>query len=114
MLNTWHLVQYQRYYTSWTAYVRRQAVQLDASGALLLSDEALRDRLCDVLAADGGGFAPKPRILVCAPSNAATDELLERLLREGFVDGDARGYRPDVLRVGFEEALSEPVRQART
>ena len=30
--------------------------------------------------------APKPRILVCAPSNAATDELLERILREGFKD----------------------------
>ena len=38
--------------------------------------------------------APKPRILVCAPSNAATDELLERLLREGFRDfGAGRSER---------------------
>lgn len=28
-----------------------------------------------------GGIAPRPRILVCAPSNAAIDELLERILR---------------------------------
>jgi hypothetical protein len=26
-------------------------------------------------------LAPRPRILVCAPSNAAIDELLERILR---------------------------------
>lgn len=26
-------------------------------------------------------LAPRPRILVCAPSNAATDELLERVMR---------------------------------
>jgi hypothetical protein len=28
-------------------------------------------------------LAPRPRILVCAPSNAAIDELLERILRWG-------------------------------
>jgi hypothetical protein len=32
-------------------------------------------------------LAPRPRVLVCAPSNAATDELLERILAEQFCDG---------------------------
>ena len=31
-------------------------------------------------------LARKPRILVCAPSNAATDELLQRIMDHGFVD----------------------------
>ncbi|KAF8408092.1 hypothetical protein HHK36_007233 [Tetracentron sinense] len=39
-------------------------------------------------------------ILVCAPSNAATDELLSRVLDRGFIDGKMKVYRPDVARVG--------------
>lgn len=31
-------------------------------------------------------LARKPRILVCAPSNAATDELLQRIMNHGFLD----------------------------
>ena len=30
--------------------------------------------------------APKPRILICAPSNAAADELLQRIMTAGFHD----------------------------
>ena len=30
--------------------------------------------------------APKPRILICAPSNAAADELLQRIMGTGFHD----------------------------
>ena len=55
----------------------------------------------------------KPRILVCAPSNAAVDELLERVLRGGFVGREGGAYRPSVCRVGSDEALNEGVRQAR-
>ena len=31
-------------------------------------------------------MAPKPRILICAPSNAAADELLQRIMGTGFHD----------------------------
>ncbi|KAE8656295.1 alcohol dehydrogenase-like 7 [Hibiscus syriacus] len=44
----------------------------------------------------------KPRMLVCAPSNAATDELLARVLDRGFIDGEMKIYRPDVARVGVD------------
>ena len=54
---------------------------------------------------------PRPRILVCAPSNAAIDELLHRILRGSFRDAGGASYRPDVVRVGSEEALSEDVKQ---
>jgi hypothetical protein len=32
-------------------------------------------------------FQTKPRILVCTPSNAACDELLTRVMTDGFCDG---------------------------
>lgn len=41
-------------------------------------------------------------MLVCAPSNAATDELLTRVLERGFIDGEMKMYRPDVARVGVD------------
>ena len=47
-------------------------------------------------------LCPKPRMLVCAPSNAATDELLSRVLDRGFIDGEMKVYRPDVARVGVD------------
>eukprot|EP00878_Enallax_costatus_P044800 GHUV01053549.1.p1 GENE.GHUV01053549.1~~GHUV01053549.1.p1 ORF type:complete len:139 (+),score=28.74 GHUV01053549.1:398-814(+) len=57
------------------------------------------------------GLAQRPRILVCAPSNAAIDELLERILRGTFRDVHGNIYRPDVVRLGSEEALSSEARQ---
>lgn len=51
----------------------------------------------------------KPRMLVCAPSNAAVDELLTRVLDKGFLDGELRVYRPDVARIGAD--ASSPAAQ---
>lgn len=108
MLNVIHLVQYQHYY-----------------GALLkkLAPESYR-QASDILNSFGGTgtgsiddvlqnmdqnlfpmlhkLCPKPRMLVCAPSNAATDELLQRVLDRGFIDGEMKIYRPDVARVGVD------------
>lgn len=47
----------------------------------------------------------KPKILVCAPSNAATDNLLERVVSRAFTNGDGGVYRPTVIRVGAADAL---------
>lgn len=47
---------------------------------------------------------PKPKILVCAPSNAATDELLGRVMLRGFQDLEGSPYFPNCLRVGNSEA----------
>jgi hypothetical protein len=35
---------------------------------------------------------------VCAPSNAAADELLQRVMDYGFCDNDGKVYRPNVVR----------------
>ena len=45
-----------------------------------------KDSMSDGLSRTLPNLARKPRILVCAPSNAATDELLQRIMDHGFLD----------------------------
>eukprot|EP00741_Cyanophora_paradoxa_P002945 tig00000655_g2858.t1 len=48
-----------------------------------------------------GGATERPRhILVCAPSNAAIDEIVIRLLEVGLFNADGLLYTPNVIRVG--------------
>lgn len=113
VLNTWHLVHYQRYYTS---LQRQVSEQLRKGAAPRTTNTAAQGILAPAAANEPlPVHIPRPRILVCAPSNAATDELLDRLLRDKFVDADARPYMPRVIRVGSENAsLSPEAQQVRT
>lgn len=77
ILNVWHLVLFQRYYTSLVAALAADA-RAGAAGVGLQS--ALERRLPNL--------AAKPRVLVCAPSNAAADELLQRVMDAGFAGAD--------------------------
>ncbi|KAL7116642.1 hypothetical protein ACP275_03G017000 [Erythranthe tilingii] len=106
MLNVIHLVQYQHYYTALLKKVAPESYkQVNESS----SDNVAVGSIDEVLQSmDHNLFrtlpklCPKPRMLVCAPSNAATDELLSRVLDRGFVDGEMKVYRPDVARVGVD------------
>ncbi|KAJ2787502.1 DEAD-box type RNA helicase, partial [Coemansia helicoidea] len=51
------------------------------------------------------------RLLVCAPSNAAVDEIVRRLM-EGIRDGTGTTFRPRVVRVGQLSSVSSTVREA--
>ncbi|CAI7817898.1 unnamed protein product, partial [Closterium sp. NIES-53] len=129
MLNAIHLVHYQRYYHSLLAKLA------PAASATLLPDDPVSAGAgsegagsAEAVGSGGGSIedllesmdrlaprrqvrvARKPRMLVCAPSNAAVDELLSRVLSKGFLDGEMRTYRPDVARVGAEAAT--PAAQA--
>jgi AAA domain len=42
----------------------------------------------------------KRRILVCAPSNAAVDEMVLRVMQQGLVDGKGNGFVPAIVRAG--------------
>eukprot|EP01038_Epipyxis_sp_PR26KG_P004254 gene4254-6033_t len=42
----------------------------------------------------------KPRILVTAPSNIAVDNIIQRIMESGFIDGNGGTYNPNILRVG--------------
>ncbi|KAI7727640.1 hypothetical protein M8C21_003431 [Ambrosia artemisiifolia] len=107
MLNVIHLVQYQHYYT---ALLKKLAPESYKQETETLSSETASNGSIDQVLQnmDQNLFrtlhklCPKPRMLVCAPSNAATDELLTRVLDRGFIDGEMKVYRPDVARVGVD------------
>lgn len=42
----------------------------------------------------------KPHILVTAPSNTAIDTIIQRIFINGFYDGTASKYNPNILRIG--------------
>ncbi|KAI7846383.1 hypothetical protein COHA_000094 [Chlorella ohadii] len=48
----------------------------------------------------GKSEGPKARVLVCAPSNSALDEIVLRLISVGLTDQDGRVFTPNVVRVG--------------
>jgi len=89
ILNALHLREFQAYYTrvgdaAWAA-CRTSARGGDDDPSAWLKE------LAD----------SRPHILVCAPSNVAVDNVVERLFAKGFVDGQLRPYRPDVVRIGM-------------
>jgi hypothetical protein len=46
----------------------------------------------------------KPRLLVCAPSNAAVDNIILKIMDDGFVDGSGQRYNPSMIRVGVGQS----------
>jgi senataxin len=108
MLNVIHLVQYQHYYAALLKKLAPESYK-QLNGAPSILEPVGTGSIDDVLQSmDQNLFrtlpklCPKPRMLVCAPSNAATDELLSRVLERGFIDGEMKLYRPDVARVGVD------------
>lgn len=51
--------------------------------------------------------AQRPRLLICAPSNSAVDEILTRLTKCKFFDGQGREYCPELARIGADDRVSE-------
>ncbi|KAJ0251719.1 Uncharacterized protein HA466_0126370 [Hirschfeldia incana] len=106
MLNVIHLVQYQQYYTSLLKKLAPESYkQVNGSSSVTIvpgSIDELLQNMDQNLSRTLPKLCAKPRMLVCAPSNAATDELLSRVLDRGFIDGEMRLYRPDVARVGVD------------
>jgi senataxin len=84
VLNSLHIRQYNKYYDE----VRRIATK--ATGKIE-SDLQMARRA-------------KPRLLVCAPSNAAIDNIILKIKEDGFIDGSGRRYNPSMLRVGIGQS----------
>ena len=42
----------------------------------------------------------KPRILVCTPSNAAVNAVVDGIMQQGFIDNSGNRYNPSILRLG--------------
>lgn len=57
-------------------------------------------------AALGVARKAKPRLLVCAPSNAAVDNIILKIMEDGFVDGSGQRYNPSMIRVGVGKSAA--------
>jgi senataxin len=88
VLNSLHIRQYNKYYEK----VRQIAAQ--PTGARQAALELARKA--------------KPRLLVCAPSNAAVDNIILKIMEDGFIDGQGNRYNPSMIRVG--QGISASVR----
>lgn len=86
VLNSLHIRQYNKYYEE----VRRIASLQTGTrqNALELARRA------------------KPRLLVCAPSNAAVDNIILKIMEDGFVDGQGQRYNPSMIRVGVGQGAA--------
>ena len=60
-------------------------------------------------AASGGGQKTAKKLLICAPSNAAVDELVLRL-KAGVISIGGNRHRINVVRLGRSEAINEGVK----
>jgi len=72
-------------------------MSLVKAGKVAQADSLKRKRQTEQDNANTHNF--KPRILICAPSNAAVDNILERIIRERFAQLDNSRYSPDILRL---------------
>ncbi|EEB08752.1 helicase sen1 [Schizosaccharomyces japonicus yFS275] len=50
------------------------------------------------------------KVLICAPSNAAIDEILLRL-KDGIFDHEGIKFKPKILRVGYSESINPHVKE---
>jgi AAA domain len=81
LLNALHVREYNRFYTAMLGLARAEdGVDTEAAWTKLRRT--------------------KPHILVTAPSNAGVDNVLQRILANGFLDGGGGRYNPPVIRVG--------------
>jgi AAA domain len=81
LLNALHVREYNRFYTAMLGLARADdGVDTEAAWTKLRRT--------------------KPHILVTAPSNAGVDNVLQRILANGFLDGGGGRYNPPVIRVG--------------
>ncbi len=90
LLNALHLRQYQKYYTN----VER--ITLTAKGS----------SQTETLAAIAAAAEVKPRILVCAPSNAAVDNVILKIVEDRFLDGNGSKYSPSIIRLGSGQSAA--------
>ena len=98
LINVLHTVQFQRYHANLHRTLLRIDVAARERAAAASGQEEMMDSLTSVTQQQ------KPRLLVCAPSNAAIDELVSRVAQRGFVDNTGRQYFPVIARVGGQNA----------
>lgn len=100
-MNVLHLLQFQTYFEEVTKLIREQFAPA--------TKQSKRKR---EIHHNINTHSLKPRIMICAPSNAAVDNALERIINDGFLQMDGTNYSPDVIRVVSGDAIISSSAQA--
>ena len=58
------------------------------------------DQLRDIAVNDEAEFVQPEKILVCAPSNIAIDEIVNKIIQIGLIDSNGFRYHPKFVRIG--------------
>lgn len=80
----------------------RSRISQSAAIARAWQDAALARQLSDHVqsASKSVGNCVRPRVLICAQSNAAVDELVSRISSQGLYGNNGKMYKPYLVRVG--------------
>jgi len=95
LVNALHIKQFNKYYEE----LRRQATWKDSSASSTFSSKLSFQEISK----------HKPRILICAPSNAAVDNIIFKIMEDGFVDGKGCRYNPVMCRIGSGQSAAVEV-----
>ena len=88
LLNALHINQFNQYYESVKDIVDVKNTQ---------SKEATKEALLNAA-------KQKPKLLVCAPCNNAIDNVIQKIMEGGFIDGAGQRYNPSIVRVGVGQS----------
>jgi len=121
LLNLLHVREYSRYYDQVVAQELKRARQTLANSSsnsssdskAIKKDGAMQPPPPSAMAgasasgsstnsssSNNGDTVRKPRLLVAAPSNVAVDNVLAKVIADGFLDGAGQRYNPRIVRVG--------------
>eukprot|EP01126_Amoeba_proteus_P015442 TRINITY_DN16979_c0_g1_i1.p1 TRINITY_DN16979_c0_g1~~TRINITY_DN16979_c0_g1_i1.p1 ORF type:complete len:213 (-),score=35.34 TRINITY_DN16979_c0_g1_i1:12-650(-) len=106
LLNALHMRGYQDYFEGLSSYARQER-EFQGGDSGIQSKNSTDENFFDLdsIVGDSSGknvplVCTKPRILVCAQSNAAIDEIMSRVMQNQFRDNSLKSYVPDIIRVG--------------
>lgn len=108
LLNSLHLREYSRYYNAVLEVARRPDHETNKAWAAIGNEKPHILVRCGVVAyyrveCTNDVVVSSCRYLleqVTAPSNAAVDNIVAKVIEEGFCDGEGRRYFPKIVRVG--------------
>ena len=92
LTNALHLLYFQQYFQGLDELIKSERI-----GCQTQKRKRSKRRTIEV-------HTLKPRILICAPSNAAVDNIIERFMDSGFFQMDGSHYMPDIVRLSSGDA----------
>lgn len=129
LLNVIHMTQYQKYYEGLLSSIdaahsagnkkREEAkaipTERHGEGSLLESMMMAMNKTMEISMTDSKptvlvSRVRRPRLLICAPSNSAVDEVVTRLMSWRFFDGRGRSYCPELARIGAGDKVADAVK----